>query len=92
MSRRFMDCNGPQKLDTDLRCSKIQKRGSYDKTAQLQSQVQGRVVVELISGEKGLMQASREYGVKDTVLSRWSPETPADPNLRGSAETCFLKG
>jgi transposase-like protein len=51
-----------------------------------------RVVLELISGEKGLMQASREYGVKDTVLSRWSPETPADPNLWGSAQTCFLKG
>ena len=29
------------------------------------------MVLELISGEKGLMQASREYGIKDTVLSRW---------------------
>lgn len=33
-----------------------------------------RVVLELISGEKGLMQASREYGIKDTVLSRWKQE------------------
>jgi len=33
-----------------------------------------RVVLEMISGEKGLMEASREYGIKDTVLSRWKQE------------------
>jgi transposase-like protein len=33
-----------------------------------------RVVVELISGQKGLMQASREYEIKDTTLSRWKAE------------------
>jgi transposase-like protein len=33
-----------------------------------------KVVLELISGEKGLTQASREYGIKDTVLSRWKQE------------------
>lgn len=33
-----------------------------------------RVVLELLSGEKGLMQASREYGIKDSVLSRWKQE------------------
>jgi transposase len=33
-----------------------------------------KVVLELISGEKGLMQASREYGIKDSVLSRWKQE------------------
>jgi len=33
-----------------------------------------RVVLEMISGEKGLMQASREYGIKDSVLSRWKQE------------------
>jgi transposase-like protein len=33
-----------------------------------------RVVLELLSGEKGLMAASREYGIKDTVLSRWKQE------------------
>ena len=32
------------------------------------------VVLEMISGEKGLMEASREYGIKDTVLSRWKQE------------------
>jgi hypothetical protein len=31
-------------------------------------------VLELISGEKGLMQASREYEIKDSVLSRWKQE------------------
>lgn len=33
-----------------------------------------KVVLELISGEKGLMEASREYGIKDSVLSRWKQE------------------
>ena len=33
-----------------------------------------RVVLEMISGEKGLMQASREYKIKDTLLSRWKQE------------------
>ena len=33
-----------------------------------------RVVLELISGKKGLMEASREYQIKDTVLSRWKQE------------------
>jgi transposase-like protein len=33
-----------------------------------------RVVLEMISGAKGLMQASREYKIKDTVLSRWKQE------------------
>lgn len=33
-----------------------------------------RVVLELISGRKGLMEASREYQIKDTVLSRWKQE------------------
>ena len=33
-----------------------------------------RVVLEMISGQKGLMEASREYGIKDSVLSRWKQE------------------
>jgi transposase len=33
-----------------------------------------KYVLELISGEKGLAQASREYGIKDTLLSRWKQE------------------
>jgi transposase len=33
-----------------------------------------RVVLELLSGKKNLSQASREYGVKDSVLSRWRQE------------------
>jgi transposase len=28
----------------------------------------------MISGQNGLMQASREYGIKDTVLSCWKQE------------------
>jgi transposase len=33
-----------------------------------------KVVLELLAGEKGLAQASREYGIKDSVLSRWKQE------------------
>jgi len=33
-----------------------------------------KVVLEMLSGQKGLMQASREYKIKDTVLSRWKQE------------------
>ena len=33
-----------------------------------------RVVLELLTGTKGLMQVSREYGIKDTVISRWKQE------------------
>jgi transposase len=33
-----------------------------------------RVALELISGQKTLMEASREYGIKDSVISRWRLE------------------
>jgi transposase len=33
-----------------------------------------RVVMELITGKKSLSQASREYGIKDSVLARWRQE------------------
>jgi transposase-like protein len=33
-----------------------------------------RVVLEMISGQKTLMGASREYGIKDSVISRWRTE------------------
>jgi transposase len=33
-----------------------------------------RVVLELITGKKSLSQASREYGIKDSVLARWRQE------------------
>jgi transposase len=33
-----------------------------------------KIVLEMLKGEKGLMQASRDYGIKDTVLSRWKQE------------------
>lgn len=38
------------------------------------AEFKAKVVLEMISGEKGLMQASREYGIKDTLLSRWKQE------------------
>ncbi len=41
---------------------------------QFNAEFKTRVVLEMLSGEKGLMQASREYGIKDSVLSRWKQE------------------
>jgi len=33
-----------------------------------------RVVLEMLSEQKSAAQASREYGIKDSVLSRWKQE------------------
>ena len=38
------------------------------------AEFKAKVVLKLLSGDKGLMEASREYGIKDTVLSRWKQE------------------
>jgi len=46
----------------------MKERRKYD------PEFKARVVLELISGKKGLMEASREYQIKDTVLSRWKQE------------------
>jgi transposase-like protein len=51
------------------------------------AEFKAKVVLELIAGDKGLMQASREYGIKDTVLSRWKQEFLAKaPRLFGASE------
>ena len=33
-----------------------------------------RIVLEILTEGKSLLQASREYGIKDSVLSRWKKE------------------
>jgi len=38
------------------------------------AEFKAQVVLELISGQKSLTAASREYNIKDTVLSRWKQE------------------
>jgi transposase-like protein len=38
------------------------------------AEFKAKVVLELISGKKGLAEASREYNLKDTLLSRWRQE------------------
>jgi transposase-like protein len=45
-----------------------------DKRRKYSPEFKVRVVLELISGEKGLLEASREYSIKDSVLSRWKQE------------------
>lgn len=51
-----------------------------------------KVVLELLSGEKGLTQASREYGVKDSVLSMWKQEfLERAPHCLSSRRTTSMK-
>jgi transposase len=38
------------------------------------SEFKARVVLEMIAEQKSASQASREYGIKDSVLSRWKQE------------------
>jgi transposase len=38
------------------------------------AEFKARIVLEMISEQKSAAQASREYGIKDSVLSRWKQE------------------
>ena len=38
------------------------------------AEFKAKVVLEILDGSKSLGQASREYGIKDSVLSRWKQE------------------
>jgi transposase-like protein len=38
------------------------------------AELKAKIVLELISGEKGLAEASREYSIKDTILSCWKQD------------------
>ena len=38
------------------------------------AEYKAKVVLEMIAGAKSLAQASREYSIKDTGLSRWKQE------------------
>jgi transposase-like protein len=42
------------------------------------AEFKAKVVLELITGRKGLAEASCEYNIKDTVLSRWKQEFMAN--------------
>ena len=46
----------------------MEKRRSF--TAEFKAQV----VLEMLTEQKSAAQASREYGIKDSVLSRWKQE------------------
>jgi len=37
-------------------------------------ELKARVVLEILTQQKSVAQASREYGIKDTLLSRWKQE------------------
>jgi len=38
------------------------------------AEFKARIVLKMISEQKSAAQASREYGIKDSVLSRWKQE------------------
>lgn len=38
------------------------------------AEFKAKVVIDILSSGKSLGQASREYGIKDSVLSRWKQE------------------
>jgi len=38
------------------------------------TEFKARVVLEMLAEQKSAAQASREYGIKDSVLSRWKQE------------------
>ena len=64
----------PKNWTQTLGVVKSRKEVQMTKRRIFNSEFKVRVVLEMISGEKGLMEASREYGIKDTVLSRWKQE------------------
>jgi len=73
----LVECNtvmDPENWTQTLGVVKSRKEVLMTKRRIFSPEFKVRVILELISGEKGLMQASREYGIKDTVLSRWKQE------------------
>ncbi len=44
------------------------------KRRQFTPEFKAKVVLEMLSEDKSPAQASREYGIKDSVLSRWKQE------------------
>jgi len=44
------------------------------KPRQFKPDFKAQVVLDIVSSGKSLSQASREYGIKDSVLSRWKAE------------------
>lgn len=44
------------------------------KRRQFTPEFKARVVLEMLTEQKSASQASREYGIKDSVLSRWKQE------------------
>ena len=44
------------------------------KPRQFKPDFKAQVVLDILSSGKSLSQASREYGIKDSVLSRWKAE------------------
>lgn len=41
---------------------------------QFKPEFKAQVVLDILSSGKSLSQASREYGIKDSILSRWKAE------------------
>jgi transposase len=57
------------------------------------AEFKAKVVLDMLTNNKSLSQASREYGIKDSVLSRWrqefverAPQLFEQPNNQRSSE------
>jgi len=68
-------CSGPQKLDTGLGEGRLgEKEVQNGKSQEIQCGIQSQSSLGTAAWRKGLLEASREYKIKDTVLSRWKQE------------------
>ena len=69
-------CTGPQKLDTKLReYTGVQAKGKAMSGRRKHApEFKAKVVMEILTGEMTTMQASRRYGIKDSLLYRWKSE------------------
>lgn len=52
-----------------------------------------RTVLEVISQQKSIAQASREHGIRDSVLTRWKQEfLERSPQIFNGGKTCDERG
>ena len=52
----------------------MEERSTMTDRRTFSAEFKAKVVLELLDGSKSLSQASREYRIKDSVLSRWKQE------------------
>ena len=68
--------SGPLELDSSERENETSEKGftHEQKKRRYTPEFKAQVVLEVLSQQKSLAQASREYGVRDSVISHWKQE------------------